>query len=212
MDELARHQASGEENAAGIAALGKAMLLLRRIGLDVIEEEERALTRLALQGLSHIPGIRIFGVADPNSPRLAQRGGVIGFTLQHVPYNLVGKELAEYGGIGVRCGCFCAHLLVKHLLGIHPLRARAADLAMILHTRFTSIILPGLVRVGFGIQSEPEQVDELIRVMEKIAQRPRSAVDRLIGSWHNGTPFLPQTETQKQINDFVQTMIHKVYA
>ncbi len=212
VDEFARHQASGVENVAGIAALGKAMLLLRRIGLDVIEEEERALTRRALQGLSHIPGVRIFGVTDPNSPRLAQRGGVIGFTLQHVPYNLVGKELAEYGGIGVRCGCFCAHLLVKHLLGIHPLRARAADLGLILHTRFTSGILPGLVRVGFGIQSEPEQVDELIRIMEKIAQRPRSAVDRLIGSLHNGTPFLPHTETQKQMNDFVHAMIQKVYA
>jgi selenocysteine lyase/cysteine desulfurase len=151
-------------------------------------------------------------VTDPDSPHLAQRGGVIGFTLQHVPYNLVGKELAEYGGIGVRCGCFCAHLLVKHLLGIHPLRARAADLGLILHTRFTSGILPGLVRVGFGIQSEPEQVDELIRVMEKIAQQPRSAVDRLIGSLHNGTPFLPHTETQKQMNDFVHTMVQKVYA
>jgi selenocysteine lyase/cysteine desulfurase len=116
-DEFARHQASGLENVAGIAALGKAMLLLRRIGLDVIEEEERALTRRALQGLSHIPSIRIFDVTDPNSPRLAQRGGVIVFTLQHVPYNLVGTELAEYGGVGVRCGCFCAHLQVKHLPG-----------------------------------------------------------------------------------------------
>jgi selenocysteine lyase/cysteine desulfurase len=212
MDSFARLQASGDENAAGIAALGKAMLLLRRIGLNVIEEEERALTRCALQGMSHIPGIQIFGVTDPNSPRLAQRGGVIGFTLQHVPYNLVGKELAEYGGIGVRCGCFCAHLLVKHLLGIHPFRARAADLGLILNTQFTSSILPGIVRVGFGIQSTPEQVDELIRVIEKIGQQPRSAVDRLIGSLHNGTPFLPQTKTQKQMSDFVHTTIKKVYA
>ena len=112
----------------------------------------------------------------------------------------------------MRCGCFCAHLLVKHLLGIHPLRARVADLGLVLHSRFTSGILPGLVRVGFGIQSEPEQVDELIRVMEKIAQQPRSAVDRLIGSLHNGTPFLPHTETQRQMKDFVRTMIQKVYA
>ena len=64
MDEFARFQASGAENAAGIAALGKAMLLLRRIGLDVIEEEERALTRNASDGLSRIPGIRIFGDGD----------------------------------------------------------------------------------------------------------------------------------------------------
>ena len=31
------------------------------------------------------------------------------------------KELAEQGGIGVRSGCHCAHLLVKRLLDIPPL-------------------------------------------------------------------------------------------
>ena len=67
VDEFARLQASGVENVAGIAALGKAMLLLRRIGLDVIEEAERALTRRALQGLSNIPGVRIFDLFRDSS-------------------------------------------------------------------------------------------------------------------------------------------------
>ena len=43
--ELEVIRSSGEENAVGIAALGKALLLLQRIGLDVIREEEQALTR-----------------------------------------------------------------------------------------------------------------------------------------------------------------------
>ncbi len=37
-------QSSGEENIGGIAALGKALVLLQRIGLDVIQEKERVLT------------------------------------------------------------------------------------------------------------------------------------------------------------------------
>ena len=47
-------QSSGEENAGGIAALGKALVLLQRIGMDLIQEEEQALTRRALHGLAQI--------------------------------------------------------------------------------------------------------------------------------------------------------------
>ena len=42
--ELEQIRSSGEENVGGIAALGKALVLLQRIGLDVIQEEEQALT------------------------------------------------------------------------------------------------------------------------------------------------------------------------
>ncbi len=122
--ELAEIQSSGEENAAGIAALGKSLVLLQRIGLDLIREEEQALTGRALRGLARIPGLEIYGVQDPDSPRFAQKGGVIVFGLKAMMANRVASELAERGGIGVRYGCHCAHLLVKHLVGIHPLLAQ----------------------------------------------------------------------------------------
>ena len=48
--EMERIRSSGEENVGGIAALGKALVLLQRIGLDVIQEEEQALTARALLG------------------------------------------------------------------------------------------------------------------------------------------------------------------
>jgi selenocysteine lyase/cysteine desulfurase len=140
MDQL---YASGEANAAGIAALGKALLLLGRIGMDVIAEEELHLTRLALHGLANIPGIQVYGIADPSSHRIHRRAGVIAFACDNVPHNRVGQELAEQAGIGVRTGCFCAHLLVKRLLNIHPLRARLADVFMLLLPGFTAPILPG---------------------------------------------------------------------
>ena len=119
--ELELIQSSGEENVGGIAALGKALVLLQRIGLDVIQEEEQALTGRALRGLAQIPGLTIYGIKDPDSPRFAQKGGVIVFRLEGIMANRVAKELAERGGIGVRYGCHCAHLLIKHLLNIPPL-------------------------------------------------------------------------------------------
>ena len=121
--ELELIQSSGEENVGGIAALGKALVLLQRIGLDVIQEEEQALTGRALRGLAQIPGLKIYGIKDPDSPRFAQKGGVIVFGLKGIMANRVAKELAEQGGIGVRYGCHCAHLLIKRLLNIPPLLA-----------------------------------------------------------------------------------------
>jgi selenocysteine lyase/cysteine desulfurase len=210
--EMERITSSGEENVGGIAALGKALMLLQRIGLDVIQEEEQALTGRALRGLAQIPGLKIHGIRDPASPRFAQKGGVIVFSLKDVPHNLAAKELAEQGGIGVRDGCHCAHLLVKRLLKIHPLRARAADLGLILFPQFTSVVLPGLVRVSLGIENDKEDVGTLIRVLGQIARQPRAWMDSLLASMHNGTPFLPQTDVQRQMNDFARAAAQGVYS
>jgi len=210
--ELKRITDSGEENVGGIAALGKALTLLQRIGLDVVAEAEQALTARALRGLAQIPGLQIYGVQDPDSAAFAQKGGVIAFSLKGVPHNLAARELAERGGIGVRDGCFCAHLLVKRLLRIHPLRARAADLGLILFPEFTSAVLPGLVRVSLGIENDSAEVDTLIRILGQIAQRPRAWEDRLMAAMHAGTPSLPQTQVQQQMNDFARAAALRVYS
>ena len=72
--EQALLQSSGEENVGGIAALGKALVLLQRIGLDVIQAEEQALTARALRGLAQIPGLEFTGSRTrtrPGSPTKA---------------------------------------------------------------------------------------------------------------------------------------------
>ena len=43
--EMELIQSSGEENAGGIAALGKALMLLQRIGMDIIQAEEQELIK-----------------------------------------------------------------------------------------------------------------------------------------------------------------------
>ncbi len=49
---------SGEENAGGIAALGKSLLLLKRIGFEVIHDAEESLTRRAIEGMKKIKGFK----------------------------------------------------------------------------------------------------------------------------------------------------------
>ncbi len=206
--ELELIQSSGEENVGGIAALGKALVLLQRIGLDLIQEEEQALTKRALRGLAQIPGLEIYGIKDPDSPRFAQKGSVIVFGLKGIMPNRVAKELAERGGIGVRYGCHCAHLLIKHLLNIHPLLERFQGLIL---TLFPQIVLPGLVRMSLGIENSEEDVDTLIHVLGKIARQPRAGADMHVPSKHNGTPTLSQTNVQQQMGDFTRAAAQRVY-
>jgi selenocysteine lyase/cysteine desulfurase len=205
-------RSSGEENVAGIAAMGKAMLLLGRVGMEVIEEEERALTRRALRGLAGIPGLMVYGIRDPDSPRFRDRGGIIVFELETVPHNLAAKELGERGGIGVRSGCFCAHFVVRDLISIHPIRTFIGAVGLFLAPEFFRLILPGLVRVSFGMQNDEQDVDTLIRVLERIASAPRSRVNRIMASTHNGTPFLPHTQVQDQTKEYVTACATRVYS
>jgi selenocysteine lyase/cysteine desulfurase len=205
-------RASGEENTIGIAAMGKAVTLLRRIGMEVIEDHEKALTRHALWGFSRIPGIEVFGVRKPDSPRFERKGGLIAFSLKKVPHTLVAHELGEQGGIGVRNGCFCAHLLIKRLLRIHPVRAFAANVCMILSPEFTRVVLPGLVRLSFGIENDNDDVEAMIHVLEKIAGLPRAFGDRVLASTHNGTPSIQHTKVQDRITDFILRRTSMVYS
>jgi selenocysteine lyase/cysteine desulfurase len=191
--ELDLIHSSGEENVGGIAALGKALVLLRRIGLDVVQEEEQALTARALRGLAQIPDLTMYGIKEPDSPRFAQKGGVIVFSLKGIVPSRVARELAERGGIGVRSGCHCAHLTVKRMLKIPPL---LEQLQGVILTFFRKLELPGVVRVSLGIENRPDDVDTLIHVLGEIARKSRAGVDK---------------DVQRQMDDFAQFAARRVY-
>ena len=207
--EMENIQSSGEENVGGIAALGKALVLLQRIGMDVIQEEEQVLTKRTLRGLVQITGLKVYGIKDSDSPRYAKKGGVIVFSLEGVMPNVVAKKLAEQGGIGVRYGCHCTHILIKRLLNIHPLLERIQGLIV---TLFPQVRLPGLVRVSIGIENSEGDIDILISVLEKIGRKPQAAEDIKFNSTMNESPTLSQKAIKQQLNEFTSTVSRKVYS
>ena len=210
-EEMEMARASGEENASGIAALGMAVDLLERVGMDVVREEERGLTRKALRDLAAIPGVEIYGLKDPDSPRFDGKGGVITFGLKRVPHNRVAEKLAEEGGIGVRNGCFCAHALVKRLLGIHPVREALANAGLRLAPRLAKSLLPGLVRVSFGIENDERDVGRLVASLRKIAAEPVRLMDRILARTHNATPIVPDTDVRRRTRAFAERDIENVF-
>jgi selenocysteine lyase/cysteine desulfurase len=189
-DELQRIHQSGEENIGGIAALGKALLLLRRIGFAVIQEEEQALTTQALRGMAHIPGVEVYGIKDPGLPAFAQKGGVICFSVKDTMAGPVAEALAAHG-IGIRSGCHCAHLLVKHVLHIHPVLEQFQGVIL---TLFPKLSLPGVDRVSLGLENTAEDVDALLAALAEIAQQPKD---------------LPKF--QAQLDAFAQGVAQRVY-
>lgn len=193
-DEMDRIRSSGEENVGGIAALGKALVLLQRIGLDVIQEEEQALTARVLLGMRRVPGLKVYGIANPESSTFVNKGGVIPFDVKGAISHKVARELAARGGIGVRSGCHCAHLTVKRMLKVPPWAERLQGVILTVHRRLQ---LPGVVRVSLGIENSEEDVDTLIRVLGGIARQPRG------GSRGK--------RVQQQLDEFAEAAARRIY-
>ncbi len=95
----------GTQNIAGVIGLAAAIDVLSEIGFDGIEEHEREITTYAMEQLSDIPDLRIFGPRD-------HRGPVVSFTLGTLhPHDLATS--LDRSGIAIRSGHHCAQWLMK---------------------------------------------------------------------------------------------------
>ncbi|MHA1987906.1 MAG: aminotransferase class V-fold PLP-dependent enzyme [Promethearchaeota archaeon] len=211
-DELKEIRSSGEENVSGVAALGKALLLLEKIGIDIVEDYEKELTQLTLNGLNRMKDVEVFGILKPSSNKFSKRGSIISFSLKTVPHNLAAKELAETGGIGIRSGCFCAHILVQQILKVQQIRILGAEMTSIIIPEKTRMCTPGLLRISFGIENDKNDVDVLLKTIEIIMKKPRSPINKLLSYTYNGTLFVPKTKTEERIKGFVKLIAKKVYS
>ena len=210
-EELNEIKTSGEENVVGIAAMGKSMVLLQRIGMDAIQIEEQNHTRYTLNKLLKIKGITIYGIHDTSSNQIKNKGAIISFKIHGVPHNLVAKELAEIAGIGVRSGCFCAHLMVKQLMGITPFRGKLAEVLLKYIPSIDTSTLPGIVRISFGLENDDQEIDQFINAIKIIAKQPRSAYTKFVAFMNNGQLALPQTKTGGVINSFIENKKQSIF-
>lgn len=198
-EEMSRIATSGEENAGGIAALGKAMVLLQRVDMELLALEELALTARLMRGMAKIDAIQIYGMKSPDSPDFDRKVGVVVFEIGKKIATNVGKELALQSGVGVRTGCHCAHIIIKHLLGVGPGLQRFQKLIV---TLFPKLSLPGMVRVSLGLENTESEVDALIQAL---AENAAAKGEQLTGGQ------LTKAGAKHQMDEFVQQRTKLVY-
>ncbi|MBS4213341.1 MULTISPECIES: cysteine desulfurase [Neobacillus] len=102
---------------AGAIGLGAAIDFLNEVGLDNIVEHEHKLAAYALEKMSTVEGITIYGPHDPT-----KRAGLVTFNLSDVhPHDVATVLDAE--GIAVRAGHHCAQPLMRWLKASATARA-----------------------------------------------------------------------------------------
>ena len=186
--DLPDREEAGTPNIVGVVALGRAIEVLESIGWEAIERHETQLTARALERLSAIPGVALYGDADPRRAR--ERLGVIPFNVRGLPHSLVAAILSYEWAIGTRSGCFCAHPYVKEILHVGPEDAAKLEREILARNRSH---VPGAVRASFGIYNTVEEVDRLAEAVAAIAGGRFAegyVLDRERGEWsHPGFPF-----------------------
>ena len=123
---------AGTPNIGGVVGFGAAIDYLNDVGIDNIRAHEMELTTYALQKMSDIPGITIFG---PDTAE--ERCGVISFALESIHPHDIGQILDD-NGVAVRAGHNCAQP-VMNVLGV-----------------------PATVRASFYIYNTKEDIDALV--------------------------------------------------
>lgn len=128
---------AGTPNVVGAIGLGAAVDYLRKIGMENVHDHEKEITRYALQRMSEVQGLAIYGPKDDE-----QRVGVIAFNLGDIhPHDLA--SILDEDGIAIRSGHHCAQPLMEFLN------------------------LPATSRVSFYIYNNKEEVDVFINALER---------------------------------------------
>ncbi|GIH18306.1 cysteine desulfurase [Rugosimonospora africana] len=129
---------AGTPPIAEAVGLGAAVDYLTAIGMPAIAEHEREITGYALDALSTVDGLRIFGPTVP-----VGRGGTISFDLAGVHPHDVGQVLDSLG-VEVRVGHHCAR----------PTCVRFG--------------VPAMTRASFYLYTTRQEIDALVQGLNQV--------------------------------------------
>ncbi len=121
----------GTPPIAEAVGLTAAVEYLEKLGMDRVTEHERALARQAVEALSGLAGVTVFG-----PPAQVERGAVVAFSVAGLhPHDVA--ALLDADGIAVRAGHHCAQPLMRRLGVV------------------------GTARASFSVFNSPDEVDAL---------------------------------------------------
>ncbi|QHC21591.1 aminotransferase class V-fold PLP-dependent enzyme [Streptomyces sp. GS7] len=155
----ARHEA-GSPNVIGAYAIASACQALTEAGFAGLVAREQELIARVRAGLADVPEVRVLSLFGDDAPRV----GVLSFVVEGWNSSHFAAALSAEYGIGVRDGLFCAHPLVRTLLGGNPQdpgECGAPEAA------------PGerslnAIRVSFGAGTPDEHVERFVRAVRDL--------------------------------------------
>lgn len=99
---------AGTPNIAGAVGAAAAVDFMEQLGYEAVVEHETGLLRYAMNRLTTIPEMTIYGPRN-----LAERSGVISFALGDAhPHDIA--TILDSEGVAIRAGHHCAQLVMKH--------------------------------------------------------------------------------------------------
>jgi len=162
--DLPDREEAGSPNVIGAVALGVAIDTLLELGFEKMLEDEIALGRRMLEGLSRIPGVGVLGGVEPcDGARLA----LSSFVVEGLHHGLVAAALSHEHGIAVRHGCFCANPYVFHLLHMSKDEVVKVEGEVTAGRRKA---LPGAVRASLAPYNTAAEVDRFLEAVAQIAR------------------------------------------
>ncbi|GAA3911855.1 aminotransferase class V-fold PLP-dependent enzyme [Streptomyces gulbargensis] len=157
----ARHEA-GSPNVIGVYAIAAACKALTDAGFDRLVARERHLVEKVRTGLAGVPQVKVLSLFGDDAPRV----GVLSFVVEGWNSSHFAAALSAEYGIGVRDGLFCAHPLVRTLLGSDPQDVGACG---------APEARPGerslnAIRVSFGAGTPDEHVDRFVGAVKELVR------------------------------------------
>jgi selenocysteine lyase/cysteine desulfurase len=160
-ETAARHEA-GSPNVIGAYSIASACKALTEAGFDTLVAREQHLIDTVRAGLAEVPEVRVLSLFGDDAPRV----GVLSFVVEGWNSSHFAAALSAEYGIGVRDGLFCAHPLVRTLLGSDPQsqgECGAPEAA------------PGekslnAIRVSFGAGTPDEHVERFVNAVKELVR------------------------------------------
>lgn len=164
----ARHEA-GSPNVIGVYSIASACKALTEAGFDNLVAREQYLVDAVRAGLAEVPEVKVLSLFGDDAPRV----GVISFVVEGWNSSHFAAALSAEYGIGVRDGLFCAHPLVRTLLGSDPQEvgecgAPEAELPQSRTDSTGGTPLLNAIRVSFGAGTPDEHIERFVRAVKEL--------------------------------------------
>lgn len=158
----ARHEA-GSPNVIGVYSIAAACKALTEAGFDNLVAREQHLVAAVRAGLAEVPEVKVLSLFGDDAPRV----GVISFVVEGWNSSHFAAALSAEYGIGVRDGLFCAHPLVRTLLGSDPQEVGECG---------APEAEPGerslnAIRVSFGAGTPDEHIERFVRAVKELVSK-----------------------------------------